>query len=212
MTERPAISSAVFSLRHRHNRRTATIPLCFRLLPVVVNSVRRSSKSPSKIWCCNDATRGQSARRGSRVWTQTKPHLQAYQIRCRMACHARAHARKSLMPVWRASSGLNSMPLVGNCTGNVRLLRASPSRWATRTVLSSLAAKQQTTNLGVGGSNPSGRASLRDIPCESHGIHTATVPWKPGTCAADFEPIGLGVGGSNPSGRASSTQLSADGR
>src|ERR1700693_2732652 len=39
-------------------------PLCFRLLPVVVNSVRRSSKSPSEIWCCNDATRGQSARRG----------------------------------------------------------------------------------------------------------------------------------------------------
>ena len=71
MTERPAISSAVFSLRHRHNLRTATTPLCFRLLPVVVNSVRRSSKSPSKIWCCNDATRGQSARPGSRVWTQT---------------------------------------------------------------------------------------------------------------------------------------------
>jgi hypothetical protein len=91
-------------------------------------------------------------------------------------CHARAHARKSLMPVWRASSGLNSMPLVGNCTGNVRLLRASPSRWATRTVLSAWLKKHQTTNLGVGGSNPSGRASLRDIPCESHGIHTATVP------------------------------------
>ena len=71
MTERPAISSAVFSLWHRHNLRTAATPLCFRLLPVVVNSVRRSSKSPSKIWCCNDATRGQSARRGSRVWTQT---------------------------------------------------------------------------------------------------------------------------------------------
>src|SRR6202790_2555690 len=34
----------------------------------------------------------------------------------------------------------------------------------------------QTTNLGVGGSNPSGRASLRDIPCESHGIHTAILP------------------------------------
>ena len=45
-------------------------PLCFRLLPVVVNSVRHPSKSPSKIWCCNDATRGQSARPGSRVWTQ----------------------------------------------------------------------------------------------------------------------------------------------
>ena len=72
----------------------------------------------------------------------------------------RAHARKSLMPVWRASSGLNSMPLVGNCTGNVRLLlRASPSRWATRTVLSAWLKKHQTTNLGVGGSNPSGRAS-----------------------------------------------------
>jgi hypothetical protein len=27
MTERPAISSAVFSLRHRHNLRTATTPL-----------------------------------------------------------------------------------------------------------------------------------------------------------------------------------------
>src|ERR1039458_7803180 len=32
----------------------------------------------------------------------------------------------------------------------------------------------QPTNLGVSGSNPFGRASLRDIPCESHGIHTAT--------------------------------------
>ena len=42
-------------------------PSLLRLLPVVMNSVRRSSKSPSKIWCCNDATRGQSARRGSRV-------------------------------------------------------------------------------------------------------------------------------------------------
>jgi hypothetical protein len=26
---------------------------------------------------------------------------------------------------------------------------------------------------------------LRDVPCESHGIHTASVPWKPGRCAAD---------------------------
>jgi hypothetical protein len=32
--------------------------------------------------------------------------------------------------------------------------------------------EHQTTNLGVGSSNLSGRASLRDIPCESHGIHT----------------------------------------
>src|ERR1700681_1211577 len=56
--------------------------------------------------------------------------------------------------------------------------------------------ERQTTKLGVGGSNPSGRASLRDIPCESHGIHTATVPWKPGTCAADFGPIGLRIWGS----------------
>src|ERR1019366_1421788 len=42
----------------------------------------------------------------------------------------------------------------------------------------------QTKNLGVGSSNLYGRASLCDIPCESHGIHTANVPWKPGTCAA----------------------------
>ena len=56
-------------MRHRHNLRTATTHLCFRLLPVVVNSVRRISKSPSKIWCCNDATRGQSARPGSRSAT-----------------------------------------------------------------------------------------------------------------------------------------------
>ena len=31
----------------------------------------------------------------------------------------------------------------------------------------------QTTNLGVGSSNLFGRASLRDIPCQSHGIHMA---------------------------------------
>jgi hypothetical protein len=32
--------------------------------------------------------------------------------------------------------------------------------------------EHQTTNLGVGSSNLSGRANLRDIPCESHGKAT----------------------------------------
>ena len=31
----------------------------------------------------------------------------------------------------------------------------------------------QTTNLGVRSSNLFGRAIFRDIPCDSHGIHTA---------------------------------------
>ena len=35
--------------------------------------------------------------------------------------------------------------------------------------------EQQTTNLGVSGSNPFGRAIFRDIPCELHGIHTAII-------------------------------------
>src|ERR1039458_2347209 len=36
----------------------------------------------------------------------------------------------------------------------------------------------QTTNLGVSGSNPFGRAIFRDIPCDSHGNRTTqgTVP------------------------------------
>ena len=38
--------------------------------------------------------------------------------------------------------------------------------------------RRRTANydLGVRSSNLFGRASLRDIPCESHGIHTATYP------------------------------------
>jgi hypothetical protein len=33
----------------------------------------------------------------------------------------------------------------------------------------------QTTNLGVSGSNPFGRANFRDIPCDSHGNSTGTL-------------------------------------
>jgi hypothetical protein len=36
-----------------------------------------------------------------------------------------------------------------------------------------LVVEPQNKNLEVGSSNLSGRASFRDIPCESHGIHTA---------------------------------------
>ena len=62
----------------------------------------------------------------------------------------------------------------------------------------------QPTNLGVSGSNPFGRASLRDIPCESHGIHTA--PYlETGNMRGRFRTgrtTNLGVRNSNLLGRA----------
>src|ERR1019366_7005882 len=54
--------------------------------------------------------------------------------------------------------------------------RSSPERSGllTLSMQTRSSAEHQTTNLGVSGSNPFGRAIFRDIPCDSHGIHTAT--------------------------------------
>jgi hypothetical protein len=70
----------------------------------------------------------------------------------------------------------------------------------------------QTTNLGVRSSNLSGRARLRDIPCESHGIHTVETGCAAvrsdstlGTDAAGrgYNLAKVGVEGSNPFARSS---------
>jgi hypothetical protein len=80
-----------------------------------------------------------------------------------MACHARAHARKSLMPVWRASSALNSMPLVGkratfDCCELLRLVGRRGR------CFQAWLKKHQTTNLGVMSSNLFWRASkIKDL-------------------------------------------------
>jgi hypothetical protein len=55
--------------------------------------------------------------------------------------------------------------------------------------------EHQTTNLGVRSSNPFGRASFRQFPCESHGIHTASDPGnrehvRPTSSRSDFESKG----------------------
>jgi hypothetical protein len=47
------------------------------------------------------------------------------------------------------------------------------SRYPPHDVIFLVLSEHQTTNLGVGSSNLSRRASLRDVPCEPHGIHTA---------------------------------------
>src|SRR5450759_4956313 len=59
--------------------------------------------------------------------------------------------------------------------------------------------EHQTTNLGVSGSNPFGRAIFRDIPCDSHGNRTTQgshgrLGWNAGgwlgSGAADYESGG----------------------
>jgi hypothetical protein len=68
-----------------------------------------------------------------------------------------------------------------------------------------LVVEPQTTNLGVRSSNLFGRASFRQFPCESHGIHTASDPGNrehvgPISCRSDCES---GVRNSNLFGRSS---------
>ena len=106
--------------------------------------------------------------------------------------NARALGTKPLGVVWRASArrpvarifrGRQTLHDLAS-SAVILLMRAVPSlrkpaaRRSGRATQSATLAELETArppvpNLGVGSSNLSGRASLRDIPCESHGIHTA---------------------------------------